>query len=143
MTPEELGPSPPARYPATMKSHFILYVADQAASTAFYRTVLDVEPRLNVPGMSEFVLGPETVLGLMPEASIRRLLGERLPDPATARGVPRSEVYLVVDDPARYHRRACEAGGTELSPVESRDWGDDVGYSLDPDGHVVAFARTQ
>lgn len=28
-----------------------------------------------------------------------------------------------------------------LSPVEPRSWGADVGYSLDPDGQVLAFAR--
>ena len=123
-----------------MTSHFILYVADQTASTAFYRAVLDLEPRLNVPGMTEFAVGADAVLGLMPEAGIRRLLGTRLPDPAAGRGVPRCEVYLVVDDPIHYHRCAIAAGAVELSPVEPRGWGDDVGYTLDPDGHVLAFA---
>jgi predicted enzyme related to lactoylglutathione lyase len=55
-------------------THFILYVADQARSAAFYAKVLCVEPRLDVPGMSEFVLPGGAVLGLMPEAGIRRLL---------------------------------------------------------------------
>jgi aminoglycoside 6'-N-acetyltransferase len=32
------------------------------------------------------------------------------------------------------------AGATELSPVLAREWGDDAGYCLDPDGHVLAFA---
>ena len=38
------------------KTHFILYVQDQAASTAFYSRALDAEPTLNVPNMTEFVL---------------------------------------------------------------------------------------
>lgn len=33
------------------------------------------------------------------------------------------------------------AGATELSPLSMRDWGDLAAYSLDPDGHVVAFAQ--
>lgn len=124
-----------------MTAHFILYVTDQTASVAFYRAVLDLAPRLDVPGMTEFALNDVAVVGLMPEAGIKRLLGAQLPDPGLGRGVPRCELYLVVPDPGAYHRRALAAGAKELSAVRPRDWGDDVGYSLDPDGHVLAFAR--
>lgn len=124
----------------TMNLQVILYVDDQNASTSFYQTVLLVAPRLHVPGMTEFEIGGG-VLGLMPEAGIKRLLGERLPDPGRARGTPRAELYLLVDDPAAYHARALAAGAQELSPVAARGWGHDAGYALDPDGHVLAFAR--
>lgn len=124
-----------------MTTEFILYVADQSRAAEFYRAVLAIEPRLDVPGMTEFELGPACVLGLMPEAGIRRLLGEALPDPAAGNGVPRAELYLAVDDPGAYHARAIAAGARELSPLEPRGWGDDVAYALDPDGHVLAFAR--
>lgn len=121
--------------------HFILYVSNQDESTDFYATVLGIEPRLHVPGMTEFELPGGAVLGLMPEAGIKCLLGDALPDPATGTGTPRAELYLVVDDAPSFHRRALTAGARELSPVQSRDWGDDAGYSLDPDGHVLAFAQ--
>jgi len=121
-------------------SHFIFYVADQARSTAFYATVLAIPPRLNVPGMTEFALPGGGVLGLMPEHGIRTLLGAALPDPALARGVPRAELYLVTDEPAMFHQRALAAGATELSPMQKRSWGHSAAYSLDPDGHVLAFA---
>jgi catechol 2,3-dioxygenase-like lactoylglutathione lyase family enzyme len=121
-------------------THFILYVADQARSARFYARVLDCAPRLDVPGMTEFDLPGGAVLGLMPEAGIKRLLGETLPDPARASGIPRAELYLLVDDPAAVHRRALDAGATELSPLLARDWGHRVAYALDPDGHVLAFA---
>jgi uncharacterized glyoxalase superfamily protein PhnB len=120
--------------------HVILYVRDQAAATAFWQAVLDRPPALDVPGMTEFTLGAQIVLGLMPEAGIKSLLGPSLPDPAAARGIPRAELYLVVQDPAIHHARAQEAGATELSPLSRRSWGDDAAYSLDPDGHVIAFA---
>jgi uncharacterized protein len=120
-------------------AHFILYVEDQPASTAFYGAVLGRAPDLEVPGMTEFRIAEGCVLGLMPVAGIRRLLGERLPDPAQATGIPRAELYLYVDDPAAYHRRALLHGARELSPPEPRDWGDIAAYSLDPDGHVLAF----
>jgi len=122
---------------------FILYVKDQAASADFYQRVLDRQPRLNVPGMTEFALTDGSVLGLMPAAGIKRFLGDRLPDPAQANGVPRAEVYLRVDDPAAYHERALTLGATEMDGLAHRDWGDIAAYSLDPDGHVLAFARTE
>ena len=123
-------------------THFILYTSDQDASTAFYSRVLGLQPRLQVPGMTEFELPGGGVLGLMPEAGIRRLLGDAIPDPATAAGTPRSELYLVVDDAEAFHRRALSSGARELSPVLGRDWGHAAGYSLDRDGHVLAFAQT-
>ena len=124
----------------TGPAHFILYVADQRRATSFWTAVLDRQPSLDVPGMTEFPLAKAAVLGLMPEASIRKLLGSELPDPATASGIPRSEVYLVVSDPAAYHQRAVAAGAVELSALALRSWGDTVAYSIDPDGHVLAFA---
>ena len=125
-----------------MKVHFILYVSDQERSTAFYSEVLGEVPTLNVPGMTEFRLEDSTVLGLMPEAGIVKLLGPAIVHPALARGVPRSEVYLVVENPAAYYDRAIAAGARELSSLALRDWGHHAAYCLDPDGHVLAFATS-
>lgn len=122
-------------------AHFILYVTDQAASARFYEHVLGVRPRLDVPGMTEFPLPGGAVLGLMPSAGIKRLLGDALPDPDGARGFPRAELYLLVDDPASLLARALAEGARELSPLAPRDWGHEAAYCLDPDGHVLAFAR--
>jgi len=121
-------------------SHFILYVVDQERSTAFYSAALGVEPRLQVPGMTEFALPGGGVLGLMPERGIRKLLGSPLPDPGSGRGIPRCELYLVVGEPGAWHGRALAAGASELSPLLPRPWGHLAAYSLDPDGHVLAFA---
>ncbi len=123
------------------RAHFILFVRDQGASRRFWEAALAVTPSLDVPGMTELPLPGGAVLGLMPAAGIKRLLGATLPDPASADGVPRAEVYLVVADPAAAHARALAAGARELSPLVARDWGHEAAYALDPDGHVVAFAR--
>jgi hypothetical protein len=90
--------------------------------------------------MTEFALHGGAVLGLMPEDDIRALLGAALPDCGQAPGMPRGELYLLVDDPAAYHSRALASGARELSPLSRRSWGDQVAYSLDPDGYVIAFA---
>ncbi len=90
--------------------------------------------------MTQFRLSGGSLLGLMPESGIKRVLGESLPDPSVASGVPRSELYLIVENPEVNHSRALAAGAIELSPLTVRDWGDIAAYSLDPDGHVLAFA---
>lgn len=124
----------------TMESYFILYVRDQAQAASFYAAALGVDPRLNMPGMTEFDLPAGGVLGLMPEEGIKRLLGESLPDPSSGRGIPRAELYLMVQDPARHHAQALKAGAKELSKLAPRAWGHSAAYSLDLDGHVLAFA---
>jgi len=124
-----------------MKVNVILYVKDQRASARFYSEVLGKRPRLDVPGMTEFALVDGCVLGLMPQAGARRLLGATAPDPSEGSGIPRAEIYLTVGDPAARHLNALRAGAKELSPLARRDWGDEAAYSMDPDGHVLAFAR--
>jgi catechol 2,3-dioxygenase-like lactoylglutathione lyase family enzyme len=119
--------------------HFILYVHDQEAARVFYERVLGVPPTLHVPGMTEFEVAPGTVLGLMPERGIARLL-----DPGAAEmpgGGIRGEVYLVTSSPEARHRRALAAGARELSAMAPREWGHRAAYSLDPDGYVLAFAE--
>jgi len=123
-----------------MNINFILYVRDQAKSREFYAIALGKAPQLDVPGMTEFELNTGCVLGLMPEKGIKRLLPD-MPNPESGRGIPRAEVYLTVPDPAVYHARALAAGARELSPMGPRDWGDKAAYSMDLDGHVIAFAE--
>jgi len=119
--------------------HFILYVRDQDAARDFYERVLDAPPRLHAPGMTEFEVAPGTVLGLMPERGIARLLD--LGAAETPGGGIRGEVYLITPSPEACHRRALAAGARELSAMAPRDWGHRAAYSLDPDGYVLAFAE--
>ncbi len=124
-----------------MSVMFIFYVKDQEKSKEFYRAVLKKKPSIDVPGMTEFELEKNSSLGLMPEDGIKKILGERLPHPNQANGIPRAELYLHVNDPSSYHDRALSAGAQELAPLEMRNWGDKVAYSMDHDGHVLAFAE--
>lgn len=123
-----------------MRSHFILYVRDQKVSCSFYEQVLGYKPKLNVPGMTEFLLSADSVLGLMPEKGIKQLLGSSIQNPESTNGISRAEIYLVVISPEEYMDRAISAGGRLLSKVEPRNWGDRVGYIADLDGHVLALA---
>ncbi len=55
--------------------------------------MLAVKPTLDVPGMTEFRLFEDCILGLMPDVGIKRLLGNAIKNPADARGIPRAEVF--------------------------------------------------
>lgn len=114
------GQEPVARPPAA--AEFILYVQDQGRSNDFYERVLGVSPRLRVPGMTEFDLPGGATLGLMPEAGIKKLLGERLPDPGRGRGRG-GRGAVSRGGRTRCLSRALAAGATELAPLQARSWG--------------------
>ena len=120
---------------------FIIYVADQEKSTEFYTKLLEKEPSLNVPGMTEFTLLDFVKLGIMPEKGIAKILFDKIPHPSKGNGIPRCELYLKVDNPQEYFERAIIQGGKEISKIKPRDWGDNVGYVSDPDGHIIAFSN--
>ena len=123
------------------KLNIILYVKDQSRSTSFYKNILAIEPRLNVPGMTEFELSNGTVLGLMPGSGIKKWLGEKIEDPDKLNGTPRAELYLLVDEPQNFFDRALQHGAKELSRLQPRDWGDEAAYCSDPDDYIIAFAK--
>ena len=120
-------------------SHFeiILYVYDQNRSRDFYTKILQKEPDLDVPGMTEYTLADNLKLGLMPEEGIVNILKDKTPHPKSGNGIPRCELYFIVES----YEAALKAGAKEISSIEERDWGDIVGYVSDFDGHVIAFAK--
>jgi lactoylglutathione lyase len=121
---------------------FILYVKDQARSKEFYTTLFEMEPVLDVPGMTEFLLADNVKLGLMPESGIAKILQNKTPDPATGNRIPRCELYLKITEIEKYSNNAIAAGAKLIDPVTPREWGDLVCYFADPDGHIIAFAET-
>lgn len=81
-----------------LKTEIILYVEDQNRSKEFYSKLLNMQPVLDVPGMTEFKLNENLILGLMPENSVAKILGDKNPHPATGNGIPRCELYLRTDN---------------------------------------------
>ena len=119
----------------------VFYVADQGRSRDFYAAVLGLDPELDVPGMTEFQLRAGFRLGLMPEQGIARILLPNTPDPASGNGIPRCELYLRGPGAEEGMARARAAGARLVQDLQARDWGDRVGYVVDLDGHVLAFAE--
>ena len=115
-------------------NELILYVDNQQRSRDFYQAVFEVEPTLDVPGMTEFDLGGVT-LGVMPARDIAQLI----PGLQVGAG-QRCELYLRRPDADALMIRILRAGGHMLAAIEPRPWGESVGYALDPDGHVIACA---
>jgi predicted enzyme related to lactoylglutathione lyase len=125
-----------------MIKHFeiILYVSNQEKSKLFYSTILQKQPVLDVPGMTEYLLTENLKLGLMPNNGIAKIISPTLPNPSNGVGIPRCELYLKVDNVEDIFSIAINSGAKLVSEIKNRDWGDRVGYLADFDGHVIAFA---
>ncbi|UFK98177.1 VOC family protein [Kaistella faecalis] len=123
------------------KIHTILYVENQEISTDFYTKILQQPKQLNVPGMTEFELSSDFVLGLMPNQSIVKILGDKTVPPASGTGIPRCELYLYVDDIEAALKNIHENQIAVISGLQERNWGDMAFYFADPDGHIIAFAK--
>lgn len=119
----------------------ILFVKDQELSTQFYMKLLQLQPTLFVPGMSEFKLNENFYLGLMPMDGIVNILEDKIVNPNPEKSITRCELYLPVDDPQAYYNRLVASGGKGISPIAMRNWGDFVAYGSDPDGHLLAFVK--
>lgn len=119
----------------------ILYVSNQQESCVFYRQLLDREPILDVPGMTEFFISEKLKLGLMPNDGIAKILEDKLPHPSKGNGIPRCELYLYVENIVLEVERIKNLGVKLISPLKDRDWGDRVCYFADLDGHVIALAE--
>jgi len=123
------------------KSMIILYVKEQEKSKEFYSKILNSKPVLDVPGMTEFDINDNFLLGLMPESSIIKILNGHTKNPVLGSGIPRCELYLFVNEPEASLEVALNAGANLISHALDRDWGDKVAYCSDPDGHIIAFAK--
>jgi len=119
----------------------ILFVSDLKRCRDFYKSLLLVDPVTDVLGMVEFKLAKCFILGLMPLEGISRILGPETIKPTEMGIPPRSELYLMVDNPDEMFSRALSLGATVLSPVQERNWGHRVGYVADLEGNVLGFAR--
>ncbi|MCA0430455.1 MAG: lactoylglutathione lyase [Bacteroidetes bacterium] len=119
----------------------ILYVENQQTSTDFYSKLFKQQPNLNVPGMTEFVFSDFFKLGIMPNNGIAKILLNNTPHPSLANGIPKCELYFVVDNIEDEFDNAIKIGAKLISEIKPRDWGDKVCYFADCDGHIIAFAQ--
>lgn len=119
----------------------IIYVENQEKAREFYKKVLAMEPLMDVPGMTEFELGENVLLGIMPDEGIARILEGKVKNLGKSAAVPKCELYLPVDDPDEYYHRLIKAGGTGIVEGKARPWGDYTAYGMDLDGNLLAFSK--
>lgn len=77
----------------------------------------------------------------MPENGIAKIIEEKTQHPAHGNGIPRCEMYLLLDDIIPYYERAMALNALLVSEAAERDWGHKVCYFQDLDGHIIAFAE--
>ena len=86
----------------------IIFVENQEKARDFYKEVLDMEPLMDVPGMTEFKLADNMLLGIMP------MRNKNMMDIKTIKHWKRRnskcQIYLPVDEPDDYYNRVVKAG---------------------------------
>jgi uncharacterized protein len=143
---ERPGPAPvrlPA-YDGAMKIRFdlvILAVRDVAAAKRFYVEVLGWRPRVDAPVYCELASDDGFRLGLYARDRFAHNVGAT-PAATPPGGLAPTELYLYASAPGELLSRAERAGARPLSPIQPREWGENVGYVADPDGNVIAVAES-
>ena len=123
------------------KTHFIIYVDDFDKTKLFYELLFNNAPVIDAPGMCEYKLPDGSTLGIMPTSSLGKLFGEEFVEQKDRKALPNIELYFLTKNALEFHKRAVQLGATELREFSKMEWGDKAAYSLNHDGHILAFAE--
>jgi catechol 2,3-dioxygenase-like lactoylglutathione lyase family enzyme len=118
----------------------ILAVSDLARARRFYDALLGWPATVDTPVYVELTHPGGMRVGLYVREGFGRNVG-RAPIAVEGHDLHAAELYFRTADPLAVAARAAELGGRSLSELAPRDWGDEVLYLADPDGHVIALAR--
>jgi len=124
-----------------MKTYFIIYVDDIDKTKLFYELLFNEKPVVDEPGMCEYKLLDGSTLGIMPTTSLTKLFGEEFVEQKDRKALPNVELYFNIENAEDFHKRAVQLGATEIREFGEMDWGDKAAYSLNHDGHILAFAE--
>ena len=118
----------------------ILAVADVDRALGFYERAFGCPVAVRTAVYVELALAGGMRLGLYQREGFARNTGT-MPVAIPPDAVGAAELYFHVDDLVGAAQRLRRAGARELAAPAPREWGDEVGYFADPDGHVLALAR--
>jgi uncharacterized glyoxalase superfamily protein PhnB len=124
------------------KVHTILTVNDLHKSKMFYRLVFDLDPIVDEENIVEFELNDSFVLGLQLSSLTEKLFDQEVAAKFNLLKTSSAEIYIQCDNAEAMHQKALQFGCLELSPFQERYWGQSVAYSVNHDGHVLAFAKS-
>lgn len=119
-------------------AYTIIYVADVAASLAFYQAAFGLSLHfLHESGMYGELATGDTKLAFAAHdlAELNFAGGHVRAD--QSQQVLGMEIGLVCEDVAQAHQQALAAGATELSAPQQKPWGQTVSYLRCPDGSLV------
>ncbi len=115
----------------------IIYVADVAATIAFYEQAFGLHRRfIHESGMYAELDTGETVLAFAAEP-MAQMNGLEIRVNRPAQLAAGFEIALVTDDPHSAYARAVAAGASAINPPAEKPWGQVVGYVGDLNGCLV------
>lgn len=120
----------------------VLCVNDVAASKKFYQSIFNWKIVLDIPDVVvQFELENQEILMFYNrtgfETNIESEVVTIAPDQLSG-----TELYLHVNNINSIIPKIVSLGGTILSPLKERSWGDTAVYFRDIDGNILALANT-
>ncbi len=122
------------------KLHVILISSDLAKSKMFYSLLFDTQPIVDEENIVEFEIVPGFIIGLATDELQTKLFDPDIFAKYRNNSGSNAELYIECENAEEMHKKALSLGCLELSPFTKRDWGDEVGYSINHEGHILAFA---
>ncbi|MDC8770165.1 VOC family protein [Roseateles albus] len=119
-------------------AYTIVYVADVAASLAFFEVAFALPTRfLHESGSYGELETGATALAFVDHATARDSMGGDYIAAGASKLPLGMEIGLVTDDVAAAFERAVKAGAQALTPPLTKPWGQTVAYVRCPDGTLV------
>jgi len=126
--------------PASVRHVLTVLAFDDLPRAAFYRAAFGWAVAVEAPVYVELALPGGMRLGLYQREAFGRSTGQA-PVAVPPGALSTAELYLQAGDLEAAVAGLEVAGARCLSPAAVRDWGDEVAYFADPEGHVLAVAR--
>jgi len=119
-------------------AYTIVYVADVAASLAFFEQAFGLQRRfLHESGAYGELETGATALAFVDHAIARDSVGRDYVAAHTSNAPLGMEIGLATSDVAAAYERAVNAGATPLKEPVTKPWGQTVAYVRCPDGTLV------
>ncbi|GBE30943.1 MAG TPA: hypothetical protein ENH10_04030 [Bacteroidetes bacterium] len=118
----------------------ILAVENVQRSRDFYRAVFGWSVREDMETYVEFDTGMDTGICLYERGAFAKNTGTPVL-PVMMNSSTGVELYIYVSDMADTINKLVSANASMLAARKVMDWGDEVAYYSDPDGHIIAVAQ--
>ncbi|MBU1098250.1 MAG: hypothetical protein CVV23_02490 [Ignavibacteriae bacterium HGW-Ignavibacteriae-2] len=122
------------------KVHFIILVQDLKKCKMFYELLFQKKPVVDENNICEFELNPYSILGLMTKDLTDKIFESDFSYLMPNKIKHGNEIYIECANAEEMHKKALQLGCLEISSFQKRAWGQSAGYSVNHEGHILAFA---